>query len=65
WSDLFSKTGPEFREMGMSVKERRYLMWVLEGVRQGKKVEDIAIPLKPKKKYRGWGPKVQFGKRIR
>ncbi|KAK4046244.1 hypothetical protein OIV83_006223 [Microbotryomycetes sp. JL201] len=65
WPALFTKSGQELADAGMSTKDRRYLLWVLEKYRQGHDIETLAIPSKPKKKYRGWGPKIQFGKRVR
>ncbi|KAL8281488.1 hypothetical protein RQP46_006172 [Phenoliferia psychrophenolica] len=65
WDELFTKTGAELREAGMTIKERRYCLWFLEKYRQGEDPAEVAIAQKPKKKYRGWGPKVQLGKRIR
>lgn len=38
---------------------------ILLSRRQGFDLKKAAIPATPKKKYRGWGPKVQFGKRVR
>ena len=35
------------------------------GNRQGHGVAAVASAPTPKKKYRGWGPKVQLGKRLR
>lgn len=74
-------------EAGLNVKERRYLMWLLEKYRcgglagslqflanadrrfaarrQGHDPAQVAVATPPKKKIRGWGPKVQFGKRVR
>ncbi|KAK4052611.1 hypothetical protein OIO90_004239 [Microbotryomycetes sp. JL221] len=65
WASLFTKTGQQLADAGMTTKERRYLMWILEKYRQGHDVKAVSIPAKPKKKYRGWGPKIQFGKRVR
>ncbi|KAM0791073.1 hypothetical protein ACM66B_004364 [Microbotryomycetes sp. NB124-2] len=65
FTKLFTKTGQELADAGMSAKERRYLLWVLEKYRQGHNIRQLAIPATPKKKYRGWGDKVQFGKRVR
>lgn len=42
----------------------RYLLWALEKFRQGLDPKDYAIEPKPKKKVRGWGPRVQNGIRV-
>lgn len=33
WNELFSKTGGDLRDVGMSVSDRRYLLWILEKFR--------------------------------
>lgn len=33
WNELFTKTGSELRDAGMSVQDRRYLLWLLEKYR--------------------------------
>lgn len=33
WSELFTKTGSELRDAGMSVSDRRYVLWLLEKYR--------------------------------
>ncbi|GAA6014546.1 hypothetical protein JCM10207_001640 [Rhodosporidiobolus poonsookiae] len=65
WPALFSKTSAELRDAGMTVKESRYLLWLLERYRQGHDPAKIAIPPTPKKTIRGHGPRVQNGIRIR
>ncbi|ORY49743.1 hypothetical protein BCR35DRAFT_356139 [Leucosporidium creatinivorum] len=65
WDELFSKTSAQLAEAGMTVGEKRYLLWLLERYRRGHDPSLVAIPPTPKKKIRGWGPKVQFGKRVR
>ncbi|GAA6037727.1 hypothetical protein JCM8097_002311 [Rhodosporidiobolus ruineniae] len=65
WAELFKKSGTELRDAGMSVKESRYTLWLLEQFRQGHDVAKVAVPKTPAKKIRGWGPRVQNGKRIR
>lgn len=45
--------------------ERRYFLWALEKYRQGYAPTDFAHDIKPKKKVRGWGPRVQNGIRVR
>ncbi|BGP19876.1 hypothetical protein JCM10213v2_008007 [Rhodosporidiobolus nylandii] len=65
WQGLFTKTGTELRDLGMTVKESRYTLWLLERYRQGHDPANIAVPPTPKKTIRGWGPKVQNGIRVR
>ncbi|KDE02691.1 hypothetical protein MVLG_06779 [Microbotryum lychnidis-dioicae p1A1 Lamole] len=65
WEALFASTSHSLAELGLAVKERRYLLWVLEKYRAGFDIAEIAVPTKPKRKIRGWGPKVQNGKRVR
>ncbi|KAG2134239.1 hypothetical protein BD769DRAFT_1443811 [Suillus cothurnatus] len=43
----------------------RYILWCMEKFRQNQPIEGFAHEEKPKKKIRGRGPAVQFGKRIR
>ena len=33
WDELFTKTGADLREAGMTIKERRYTLWFLEKYR--------------------------------
>lgn len=49
----------------MTVKDRRYFLWAREKFRQGADPEKFVIDAKPKKKVRGWGPRVQTAERIR
>ncbi|POY73021.1 hypothetical protein BMF94_3859 [Rhodotorula taiwanensis] len=65
WPELFTKTSGELREAGMDVKETRYTLWLLEKYRQGHDPAKVAVAPTPKKTIRGWGPKVQNGKRVR
>ncbi|GAA5918082.1 hypothetical protein JCM5296_006754 [Sporobolomyces johnsonii] len=66
WAALFTKSGDQLRnEVGMQVRESRYLLWLLEKYRQGYNPDTVAIPPTPKKTIRGWGPKIQNGKRVR
>lgn len=46
-------------------RERRYLLRCLELFRQGLDPKDFSVPEKKPKKIRGWGPRVQHGKRLR
>lgn len=43
----------------------RYVLWCLERFRQGQHPAEVAYDVKPRKKIRGWGPRVQNGKRVR
>ncbi|KAF8526159.1 hypothetical protein JB92DRAFT_1190612 [Gautieria morchelliformis] len=65
WDELWKMGGAGMRRAGVGVKDRRYILWSLEKFRQGHDPADFAHPERPKKKIRGWGPSVQFGKRIR
>jgi len=53
------------RQAGVGVKDRRYILWCLNKFRLGEDPSEFAHAERPKKKIRGWGPSVQFGKRIR
>ncbi|KAH8921929.1 hypothetical protein BT69DRAFT_1298329 [Atractiella rhizophila] len=64
--DFLKMDGEKLEKLtGMSLKERKYLLRVMERYRQGAHPTQVAVPLKPPKKIRGWGPKIQFGKRVR
>ncbi|KAH7338903.1 hypothetical protein B0J17DRAFT_628274 [Rhizoctonia solani] len=65
WDDLWRMRGGEMKQAGLTPAERRYILWALEKVRQGYDPDKIAIKEKPKKTIRGWGPRVQNGKRVR
>ncbi|GAA5840919.1 hypothetical protein JCM5353_003117 [Sporobolomyces roseus] len=66
WESLFGKTSNELRDqVGMNIKETRYLLRVLEKYRQGFNPDQVAIKEKPKKVLRGWGARVQNGVRVR
>ncbi|GAA5930363.1 uncharacterized protein JCM15063_004785 [Sporobolomyces koalae] len=66
FAHLFSRTSTQLRdEVGMTIKQSRYLLRVLEKYRQGFNPDQVAVPLKPTKTIRGWGPKVQNGVRVR
>ncbi|WRT69255.1 uncharacterized protein IL334_006239 [Kwoniella shivajii] len=51
--------------LGLSVKERRYLLWAFSRYSQGSTPSSFIKPPKPPKKFRGWGPKIQNGVRVR
>ncbi|KWU43816.1 hypothetical protein RHOSPDRAFT_34616 [Rhodotorula sp. JG-1b] len=65
WSELFTKTSGDLRDAGMDVKQTRYTLWLLEKYRQGHDPATVAVAPTPKKTIRGWGPKIQNGKRVR
>ncbi|GAA5850472.1 hypothetical protein JCM3766R1_006572 [Sporobolomyces carnicolor] len=66
FANLFQKTSTELRDqVGMTVKESKYFLRVLEKYRQGFNPDQVAISEKPKKTIRGWGPRVQNGVRVR
>ncbi|KIJ54396.1 hypothetical protein M422DRAFT_222003 [Sphaerobolus stellatus SS14] len=65
WEDMWKMGGYEMKHAGVGVQDRRYILWCLNKLRLGQDPSEIAHPVKPKKKIRGWGPSVQFGKRIR
>ncbi|GAA5827897.1 hypothetical protein JCM11251_007721 [Rhodosporidiobolus azoricus] len=65
WNELFTKTSTDFKDAGMTVKQSRYLLWLLERYRQGADIAKVAVPPTPKKTIRGHGPRVQNGIRIR
>ncbi|KAI0670763.1 IGR protein motif-domain-containing protein [Trametes maxima] len=65
WEQLWRTDGPQLRKAGLSVQDRRYILWSMEKYRQGEDPADFAHPPKPEKKIRGRGPAVQNGKRLR
>ncbi|KAF8158267.1 hypothetical protein B0H34DRAFT_448189 [Crassisporium funariophilum] len=65
WEDLWKSNGLKLRKAGISVRDRRYILWCMEKYRLGYPIEEFAHEPPPKKTVRGWGPKVQNGKRIR
>lgn len=65
WDDLWKTNGEALKKAGLATRDRRYILWAMEHYRQGDHPSDYAHETKPKKKIRGHGPAVQFGKRIR
>lgn len=65
WDAFWRIGGAEMKEAGMAVRDRRYILWAMNRFRLGEDPAKYAHEAKPKKKIRGWGPSVQFGKRIR
>ncbi|KAI0004523.1 IGR protein motif-domain-containing protein [Russula compacta] len=65
WDNLWRTNGLALKKAGLGVRDRRYILWAMEHYRQSDEPSDYAHEAKPKKKIRGHGPAVQFGKRIR
>ncbi|PPQ77471.1 hypothetical protein CVT25_011341 [Psilocybe cyanescens] len=66
WDELWKLDGKALRKTGLAVRDRRrYLLWCMEKFRLGFPLSEFVHEPTPKKTIRGWGPKVQNGKRIR
>ncbi|KAJ3516863.1 hypothetical protein NMY22_g14102 [Coprinellus aureogranulatus] len=65
WTEFWGYDGQALRKAGLAVRDRRYILWCMEKFRQGLNPEEFAHEPRAKKTIRGWGPKVQNGKRIR
>jgi len=65
WESLWKTNGVALKKAGLAVRDRRYILWAMERYRQMDNPSDYAHEARPKKKIRGHGPAVQFGKRIR
>ncbi|KAH9480325.1 Protein FYV4, mitochondrial [Psilocybe cubensis] len=65
WEELWKLDGKALRKAGLAVRDRRYLLWCMEKFRLGFPLSEFVHEPTPKKTIRGWGPKVQNGKRIR
>jgi len=65
WDALWKTDGQALKKAGLAVRDRRYILWAMERYRQQDNPADYAHEPRPKKKIRGHGPAVQFGKRIR
>lgn len=65
WDAMFRLTSEKLKGEGVSVQDRKYLLWALEKYRQGGNPREFAYDIKKKKKVRGWGPRVQKGIRVR
>ncbi|KAL1950573.1 hypothetical protein VTO73DRAFT_5697 [Trametes versicolor] len=65
WEELFHTNGHQLRKAGLTVEDRRYILWSVEKFRQGLDPSEFAHPPKPASKIRGRGPSVQNGKRLR
>jgi len=65
WDELWKMDGRAMREAGVGTRDRRYILWCMQKYRLGFPIREFAHEPSPKKTIRGWGPKVQNGKRIR
>jgi len=65
WDELWKMRGVDMKAAGLSVKDRRYILWALHKVKQGEEPSQFAHEPMPKKTVRGWGPRVQNGKIIK
>ncbi|KAG6890650.1 hypothetical protein C0995_006626 [Termitomyces sp. Mi166 len=65
WEALWKLSGHDLKQKGLTVRDRRYILWCMEKYRSGLSIESFAYEPRPKKTVRGWGPSVQNGKRIR
>ncbi|KDR82665.1 hypothetical protein GALMADRAFT_58250 [Galerina marginata CBS 339.88] len=65
WEELWRLNGQALRKAGVAVRDRRYILWCMSKYRLGFSIGEFAHEPPPKKVVRGWGPKVQNGKRIR
>ncbi|WVF65363.1 hypothetical protein IAT40_000090 [Kwoniella sp. CBS 6097] len=52
-------------DVGLTTKERRYLLWAFSRYSQGDTPSSFIRPPKAPKKFRGWGPKIQNGVRVK
>ncbi|CAK9783152.1 hypothetical protein CC85DRAFT_284100 [Cutaneotrichosporon oleaginosum] len=64
-TELYFKGTKPMSDAGMTPRERRYVMWALERYSHGDAPSTFIRPPKPPKKIRGWGPRVQHGKRVK
>ncbi|PWZ00937.1 hypothetical protein BCV70DRAFT_159326, partial [Testicularia cyperi] len=65
FTNIFSTSSASLKQAGVTTKDRRYFLWAVEKFRQGQDPKSFVIDAKPKKKVRGWGPRVQTAERIR
>ncbi|KAG1772374.1 hypothetical protein EDD22DRAFT_795233 [Suillus occidentalis] len=65
WDAFWRTSGWDMKNAGLSIQDRRYILWCMEKFRQNQPIERFAHEEKPNNKIRGRGPAVQFGKRIR
>ncbi|KAH9820271.1 hypothetical protein DFH28DRAFT_1052584 [Melampsora americana] len=65
WDEFFKSNRISLKSTSINPKERKYLLWSMERFRHGQDPKEFSIKLKKKKTIRGWGPRVQNGKRLR
>ncbi|KAJ8586552.1 hypothetical protein M405DRAFT_795435 [Rhizopogon salebrosus TDB-379] len=65
WDAFWRTSGSDMKSAGLGIQDRRYILWCMEKFRQNQPIEVFAHEPRSKKKIRGRGPAVQFGKRIR
>ncbi|KAF9046458.1 hypothetical protein BJ165DRAFT_1163878 [Panaeolus papilionaceus] len=65
WEEFWKMDGTALKAAGVAVRDRRYILWCMEKYRLGFSLAEFIHEASPKKTIRGWGPKVQNGKRIR
>ncbi|WVQ81351.1 hypothetical protein IAT38_003474 [Cryptococcus sp. DSM 104549] len=53
------------KSSGLSVKDKRYILWAFNKYSLGNDLASFVRPVKPPKKFRGWGHKIQHGVRVR
>ncbi|KAK8844154.1 hypothetical protein IAR55_006948 [Kwoniella newhampshirensis] len=63
-NEVWLKT-QKLQDVGLAIKERRYILWAFSRYSQGSNPSSFIRPPKPSKKVRGWGPKIQNGVRVR
>ena len=54
WKSFWKMDGHDFRKAGLSIRDRRYIMWCMEKYRQGLDPKEFAHEAQPKKKIRGY-----------
>ncbi|THH30723.1 hypothetical protein EUX98_g3458 [Antrodiella citrinella] len=65
WEELWKLDGQALKKAGLTVKDRKYIMWSMQKYREGADPAEFAHPPQARRKIRGRGPAVQNGKRIR
>ncbi|AAW44260.2 hypothetical protein CNBF3570 [Cryptococcus deneoformans B-3501A] len=63
-NEVWLKT-KKMNDLGLATKEKRYILWAFSRYSQGSPPSAFIRPPKPPKKFRGWGPKIQHGVRVR
>ena len=53
WKSFWKMDGHDFRKAGLSIRDRRYIMWCMEKYRQGLDPKEFAHEAQPNKKIRG------------